>query len=201
MPNWCENSLSIYNPKVFKEKCMKDGKFLFNNIIPQPEHIKVYNDLGMTESDENILLESGVKPETLKSGEDLSNIFFAPHALDYLYTKDWLEAEEQKTGVKSKDWYNWDCENWGTKWDLYGDEIDEEELDGAIENDMQLDLCVSTAWAPPIPVLEKMAELGVEFDWHCEEGGCGIYMEGHSDGESFSCWDCDPPEDDDEDKE
>lgn len=201
MPNWCENYLSICNPKVFKEKCMKNGEFLFNNIIPQPEHIRVYNELGMSESDERALLEWGVKPEILKSGEDLSNAFFAPHTLDYLYAKDWLEAEEQRTGVASKDWYDWDCKNWGTKWDLDGDEVDEEELDGAIENDMQLDLCISTAWAPPLPVLEKMAELGVEFDWRCEEGGCGIYMEGQSDGESFSCWDCDPPKEDDEDEE
>lgn len=201
MPNWCENSLSIYNPKVFKEKCMKDGKFMFENIIPQPKHVRVYNDLGMTESDENALSQWGVKPEILKSGEELSNAFFAPHTLDYLYAKDWLDNEAERTGVASKDWYEWDCKNWGTKWDLDGDEVDEEELEEALKDDSQFDLFFSTAWAPPLPVLEKMAELGVEFDWHCEEGGCGIYMEGQSDGESFSCWDCDPPKEDDEDEE
>lgn len=201
MPNWCENSLSIYNPKVFKEKCMKDGKFMFENIIPQPEHIRVYNDLGMSESDEKLIRDSGVKPESLKSGEELINGFFYPHVIDFMYAKDWLDSEAERTGVASKDWYEWDCENWGTKWDLDGEEVDEEELEDALKDDSQFDLFFSTAWAPPLPVLEKMAELGVEFDWHCEEGGCGIYMEGHSDGESFSCWDCDKPEEEDDDEE
>lgn len=191
MPNWCSNSLSIYNPKVFKEKCVKNGVFVFSNFIPRPEHMNLYINLGMNESTEDILNKAGVCIENI--GKELTNEYFLNQTIDFLYAKSWIEAEEERTGEKRNDWYNWDCGNWGTKWDLADDDVDLSELDECIEEGVQFDICFDTAWSPPEPVLYKMAELGVEFGFSCEEGGMEIYMEGESDGKSFSCWDVEPP--------
>ena len=201
MPNWCENHITISNPKVFKEKCMKNGNFSFNNIIPQPKHMRVYNELNMSESEEELFESLGINKENLS--KELNNNFFCDGAIDFLYAKGWMDKEAERTGIKTSDWYQWNCDNWGTKWDLSTDDLDSLDLDGlceAIKNNDSFRLQFDTAWAPPIPVLQKMAELGVVFDWECEEGGCGIYMEGQSDGESFSCWDCDPPKEDEDEE-
>jgi hypothetical protein len=50
------------------------------------------------------------------------------------------------------DWYDWSCENWGTKWDA---------CDSQILIDTPTHLCVrfDTAWSPPDPVLTKLHEL------------------------------------------
>lgn len=202
MPNWCSNNMTIYNPKVFKEKCIKDGVFLFDNVVPMPDHMRVKNNLHVDSWMEKEMGGSDhLTIESIKKADQLQNEFFQKDVFDYITVKPWLEYEEERTGISADSWYEWNCANWGTKWDLAPDDIDLKELDEAIEKGTDYDLCFDTAWAPPIPVLEKMAELGVEFDWNCEEGGCGIYMEGQSDGESFSCWDCDPPEEDDENEE
>lgn len=50
--------------------------------------------------------------------------------------------------LQSGDWYNWRCENWGTKWDAYDIELD---------ND-RAEICMRTAWAPPLPILNLLQE-------------------------------------------
>lgn len=49
-------------------------------------------------------------------------------------------------------WYDWCCDKWGTKWNAYNTEWDEE------QNVMEFD----TAWSCPIPLLE-------EFGYMCDE--------------------------------
>ena len=68
-------------------------------------------------------------------------------------------------------WYEWCNQNWGTKWDAYG--FDEFGLcrDGSLR--------FLTAWAPPHPVIERLAETYPEFsilhEWADENLGhnCG----------------------------
>ena len=44
MPNWAMNHLEVTGTKKsihrFHERCFKDGKFEFNNLVPMPEHLK-----------------------------------------------------------------------------------------------------------------------------------------------------------------
>ena len=69
-----------------------------------------------------------------------------------------------------KDWYDYCVNEWGTKWDVGGD-------DGI--NDVQpneLTVFFESAWAPPLAAYEKMADLGFEIDAMYEESGmafCG----------------------------
>lgn len=55
--------------------------------------------------------------------------------------------ESIKNNMDSGDWYDWSCENWGTKWNSTDTHIVD---DDCIEFD--------TAWSPPIPVLERLSK-------------------------------------------
>ena len=49
------------------------------------------------------------------------------------------------------DWYNWRCEHWGDKWNAQDTKVSRLES-GAIE------LKFDTAWSPPVPIFEAIAE-------------------------------------------
>ena len=84
-------------------------------------------------------------------------------------------------------WYDWRVNNWGTKWDVCEVEIDEE-----IANDQGRFLFDAdtkswfefrcwTAWGPPVPVWDKLHELGVKVHaTYQDEGGMfeGEYIDG-----------------------
>lgn len=69
---------------------------------------------------------------------------------------------------------NWNIQNWGTKWDCY----DLEECGDWEKGNMGFTF--STAWSPPIPVIDKLAtrykKLNFVFTFH-EAGNnfCGVY--------------------------
>ena len=200
MPNWCSNTLTIYNPKVFKEKCCNEkGCFQFQNFIPEPDHMRLKNNLMVDSWLENQVGADRLTKEHIASAEQLQNEFFQKDVFDYIQAKPWMDAEEQRTGISKDGWHDWNCEHWGTKWDLSDDEavFTEDEFKEA-ENAGMLDLVFDTAWSPPIPVFEQMAKLGVEFSFSSEEPGCEIYMSGESNGETL-CYSYDePPEQEEE---
>ena len=201
MPNWCSNNMTIYNPKVFKEKCVTDEGFSFDNIIPQPDHMRLYNTLELDYPVKQTIQEEDITLEKIREAKQIRNELFTKNAMEYLHAKPWMDAEAERTDVPADSWYEWDCANWGTKWDLAHDDVDLKDLDEAIKNNEEFELAFDTAWAPPIPVLEKMAEMGVEFSWSCEESGCQIYMSGEASNGSFCYGDDEPPVCDDEDDE
>lgn len=55
------------------------------------------------------------------------------------------------------DWYEWRLDNWGTKWDIY--ETHCTRIDANT-----LSMTFYTAWSPPIPVYDKLTDMG--FDVH-----------------------------------
>ena len=87
-------------------------------------------------------------------------------AARYLVSKDsHIQLDEERPWFN---WYEWNCDNWGTKWnscetwyDFYnslGYEI--------------LEINFNTAWAPPKPVIEKLIRdnphLKFKFKYDCE---------------------------------
>lgn len=79
-------------------------------------------------------------------------------------------------------WYDWSCANWGTKWGAY---------DSYINND-ESEIFFNTAWACPLPVLDKLAEIcyehEVEFSgkWADEDRGCNVgVFESDCDGDEY----------------
>ena len=62
---------------------------------------------------------------------------------------------EQKYGAAT--WYKWRTRNWGTKWNAYG-------YEGGVQFDGK-SLHFLTAWAPPQPIVAKLAEMYPDLDF------------------------------------
>lgn len=77
-------------------------------------------------------------------------------------------VNKQKYGYS--DWYDWSCDNWGTKWNACNTEINGNTV------------YFNTDWKPPIPVIEKLARLHseceIEFSYAEKQPGtlCGYYV-------------------------
>jgi hypothetical protein len=79
---------------------------------------------------------------------------------------------------ESENWYDWNVQNWGTKWDV------KVEISEHTEN--SITLVFDSAWAPPIEFYNKLVEQGYEvLGYYNEEGMAfaGIYDNG--DDETF----------------
>jgi len=63
---------------------------------------------------------------------------------------------------EAENWYDWRCENWGTKWNAMEVEIDYDIIS------------FSTAWSPSSPIIAKLAAIfpEAEFWYTFEEPGC-----------------------------
>lgn len=77
-----------------------------------------------------------------KTYVDFNNLIPTP---DYIYQGN-LSLEERKKYGKNN-WYDWRCENWGTKWNAYETQISEDYIQ------------FRTAWNMPTPVLKKLSEI------------------------------------------
>ena len=80
-------------------------------------------------------------------------------------------------------WYQWNIDNWGTKWDL------DYETDATIEtiDDGTLMYTFDTAWSPPTPWVEAVTALYPDLSFHLEysEPGSGFIGESHGVGGVF----------------
>lgn len=70
-------------------------------------------------------------------------------------------------------WYDWNCENWGTKWDASDVNIQDHGED-------HKQITFSTPWSPPLPVLVTLSEqypnLHIELEWEEEQGYGGTFV-------------------------
>jgi len=79
-------------------------------------------------------------------------------------------------------WYGWNCDNWGTKWDIT---VNDSERDD--EHTMLLHF--DTAWSPPIALYEYLFSEGWEVDALYHEPGMGFagkFSEGFDDYYEYS---------------
>jgi hypothetical protein len=100
----------------------------------------------------------------------------------YLSGNEQLELEKKTAANREKygfaNWYDWNCANWGTKWDAYDSEIISEHYDGDIA---ELTVTFDTAWAPPVDFYNELVDQGFEVDAMYHEFGCafcGHYTDG-----------------------
>lgn len=80
--------------------------------------------------------------------------------------------------LKDEGWYSWCVDNWGTKWDVGGDDV-AERLD-----DNTLGASFDSAWAPPVNAFASLCDMGFEIKAYYYEPGmcfCGVF-EGNQDG-------------------
>ena len=76
------------------------------------------------------------------------------------------------------DWYDWRLDNWGTKWDIY--ETHCTRIDANT-----LDLNFYTAWSPPIPIFDKLVDMGFEVNARYLDEGW-MYIGEYTDGDDWS---------------
>ena len=143
MPNWCNNDITLRH----KDPAMVERAF-------------------KALSDGRLLSEFFPTPQELVDtvagfpGEDLREAH---------------EAQEKRNLEKYgyKNWYDWNVANWGTKWDIGGDDGLTQRLD---ENTLQASF--DSAWAPPCQAYEKLIELGFYIKAYYNEPGmcfCGVW--------------------------
>jgi hypothetical protein len=93
-----------------------------------------------------------------------------------------LEAQE-KANLEAhgyKTWYDYCVNEWGTKWDVGGNDYNEPQQDSPTKITMAFD----SAWAPPCAAMDKLMDLGFSVRlYYYEPGMCfaGIYDENGDD--------------------
>ena len=85
---------------------------------------------------------------------------------------------------EGEDWYSWQINNWGTKWDVGADMgTEKEERYGlkATRVGNQINCSFDSAWAPPLGLYNKLIELGYNVRasyWEPGMAFCGIWDNG-----------------------
>lgn len=86
-----------------------------------------------------------------------------------------------RPGAQDENWYDWNCTNWGTKWDVsdvfIGDDSDED----------LITISFDTAWAPPLGAFRHWAERDGRVTYRLTyiESGMGFVGWDSWDGEYF----------------
>jgi len=81
------------------------------------------------------------------------------------------EAQKARNLAKygSKDWYDWNVFNWGTKWDISLENVN-------LVDPNTVSASFESAWAPPVNAYEKLCAMGFEIEAYYDEPGmcfCG----------------------------
>ena len=175
MPNWTSNTLRAEGKeadlRAFLEAVKwQDEIFDFNRLIPMPD----------------LLHHTGSGCCTIANQEvnswfvnDLEN----PHGEGAVRLFN-VEEEAELKMIGYRNWYDWSCENWGTKWNACRAELAEDCVkDGYIE------IHFETAWAEPRPVLRKMFEMFPQLSFVCTwqyEGDNEVFSVEHPAAENES---------------
>jgi hypothetical protein len=163
MPNWVYNNVSVSGTKetieAFYEKATATHPETFD---------KETGKVIYTENPEFSFWNFVSPPkEAVESGE-----YFGTHGF----------SDGESQGDTPVNWYNWNNENWNTKWDAC-----DTHSETTINKDGSADISISysTAWSIPEPVMEAMVKQHPEltFSFSCEEEqGWGAEYSG-TDGE------------------
>jgi hypothetical protein len=96
----------------------------------------------------------------------------------------WMVPQPKFEG--DQDWYMWNVNNWGTKWDISDVYIDNDEPDS-------IEFSFSSAWAPPVEAFTTwaFADGRVQFSLEYWEPGCGFVGVTTFDGEYLDTDDVD----------
>ena len=145
MPNWCRNEIDIY----FND-CPMEEQIRIRKAINMPLVKSIHEEVDTDDwfSFEKIVPQPKHKIVRIKKENT-----------NYVQEKYLLDSGEEF------DWYTWNCDNWGTKWDRCDLEI--------IDNDEDT-ICLSfeTAWCPPEGIHSKVKKIlgdHASMTWFYEE--------------------------------
>jgi hypothetical protein len=176
MPNWVMNELTCifqtqeeYN--VFKEKINLEG--LFNSFIPMPEILDGTQSPNINV--ENLILE--YNKETKSTSMGLTEIISSNHPRYSDLAKNALKNQQAFIETGYHNWYSWNLDNWGVKWDAVRPTVKFDLL--------TITLCFDSPWGCPEHFVRELSKLypnatfemvsgSIENDCHyeftCEDG-------------------------------
>lgn len=128
-PNWTVNRLTITGPANERAR-FKDQATKYNNPSLDHEDELKYAKLSDKEA------------SAAKLADALQVEEMPPVALTFTAFKPMPKD--------AGDWYNWNCANWGTKWDASDATV--RETNSSLVYDFE------TAWSPPCPAVAEMSE-------------------------------------------
>ena len=161
MPNHVTNILTIEGNseyvKKIREEIKSDKDIIdFNKIVPMPPSLSITS---------GSLVDQAIK--SIKNGTEFK--YSGPDR-----EKSLKEAQIAIDNVKKyghKDWHDWCCANWGTKWGAY-----------SISNTSENSITFDTAWSSPEPIIvelsRKYPEASFKLGYADEDIGsnCGSYI-------------------------
>jgi len=149
MPNWTFNTLTLTGTEedISKVKAQLNQTFEVPSQKPFEDEIVMFTNTDPVLSFWNII---------------------APTDLDNYPLQPGITKNAPDNYKSENTWYNWNCSNWGCKWDASAPRLKTDE-----PNNLQYTF--DTPWGAPIPAIEKLAEqypnLLVEMFSEYEEGG------------------------------
>ena len=168
MPNWCENTLEIYGDEnkmkefydFFGGQDKIQENFCFNNIITLPQELdgsrSPSNIVSQEDYDRYTQLE---KKHNIKDTQDVNRLVedgtITEEERDLLWKEGITQemSDMRKSEYGYDNWYDWQVNHWGTKWDITGD-VGVNDMD-----DETCSLVFQTAWSPPEPIVVKLQEM------------------------------------------
>ena len=162
MPNWCKNRLYLTGSAADIDRLLAairgdESPMDFDKIIPMPRSLEVETGTRMTvaiDCARGTLTD--VYPWMEEKGIDTPEKLCSHYKYDFAEAKCFgqkLLENIQRYGHAT--WYEWCIQNWGVKWNVVG----EDDVQLMRKSPTHAVMRFSTAWAPPIPVVRKLAEM------------------------------------------
>lgn len=170
MPNWVYNTVSITGSPELVEQVRE--------MLAQPYE---------TNHKEFVINDDGTQGYKQTKGVHESKFSFwniqSPTDLDSYYGEeaktdlDNFAESYKKAMAESNHWYEWNCREWGCKWDASNVELQEPyEANGKLTIGYRFD----TPWSPPLEAIAKLAhqypDLVIEIDYEEEQGWGGNWI-------------------------
>jgi len=191
MPNHTSTIFRVMGTPKRLDEFIKKAKgdesiFSFNSFVPCPKELHEVRSPVYIISEDEYAAQETIKSlkiaEAKIAGKPLNEFAFT--GCKKITAK--MEQElRDKFGFNN--WYDWQCNNWGTKWDCY--DVSEEWLRyGNPNDDMQENIqChYQTAWSPATAALQSISEQFPELSFYhafADEGGGFLGYESIQDGE------------------
>jgi len=161
MPNWCGNTVIIDGGEreiarfiKYVENASIETTFSFQAILPMPE------ELQGTSSPANIVTQEEYDkyepPSTdIGVGRPITQEMVVRFRKQY----------------DADNWYDWASDNWGTKWDVRGEDIE------ASLEPTHLVYKFETAWGPPPEIYEELVKQfpKLTINWHYHEENMELF--------------------------
>ncbi|MBP5534239.1 MAG: hypothetical protein J6Y03_01885 [Alphaproteobacteria bacterium] len=175
MPNWSENTVIMYGDEKSLRECFdkfggNEDTIDFDRIIPMPKELEEVREVGSLSEDIQL-----VKDE--KEGKEISendkkrldsiiedNISYRQNAEKSLFCLEHYGA---------KSWYDWSVEHWGTKWNANTEDFGFPCRWSTYHRKPSCRFVFYTAWAAPLPIIEKLSAMYPKLTFRLHEYECG----------------------------